>query len=815
MELKNIHDRKNFIKINEVFGGTHGGVGAEDGFANNAKLKDTVLGKVINGLFKGISWLWRKSKENFIINRLIAQLVNELMRGIILFCFDNNISLTEGTKSESENNEIKGNDVDIDSDTEEVGVSPETKTPGKPMTKKELVAKINDQSQEVNVAYTTLENIKNQTNQINTKLKSNPTKEEKVKLENQLNTLNHRRKDATGSYNSAVEELERLKEQLKNMTNGTTPPPAKPAGKSSVKISFDEIDRICREKYDFSAESEFPGGTANFDEIGFMSLDKYKNNYKRVKSGSIQIDDEYRIVNDDGKLENIKVHNVDNSTGQVWYYNSEKKLKEVTNIKLLPKDFPGFKKIKNTCMTFLEKYIPEYNRMRDEDKKRIETIYMQYKLIEELSKVQKAALTNESLQTLEKYKALFEENLVRTAGSNLAHSSGTVKIKPDEPRAGKVGLGKSVAMKAVGASANVGNILTKRDRDKYKEKEDQFDIDIHDINLAEIEKTIQVLEKSNSEVKVKVSTYVNPYNLKTIQISAEQLLAPRKTEQGTETDTGLRLRWNKELSKTYAAFTNIMDIEKVNIMKEDYGSGLNNSKTQNSANNMTSNIRNQSDDAKSSSKLPLQEGYVNYPKMSNGGWFYYSFYFKGRLFKTSISPVQSTFNNFGLINITSCFETVNEQDNSVTEDKNFMKIFKSLTSDSPKSGNIQKVKIYFLFKYRQIFPDSNQPLSAKVFVLNEYIYDNGESYIFLKKNGISQNVRVTQNVIDKFNKNDYIFETKTVNCRKFSDDIDKWESGLKLITSNDANNTDFRTPKKPKFLTDEMIKFLTSLSDKI
>ena len=64
MELKNIHNRKEFVKIYELIGGTSGGVGDKDGFANNASLKDTLLGKLVNGIFRGIGWLWRKSKES-------------------------------------------------------------------------------------------------------------------------------------------------------------------------------------------------------------------------------------------------------------------------------------------------------------------------------------------------------------------------------------------------------------------------------------------------------------------------------------------------------------------------------------------------------------------------------------------------------------------------------------------------------------------------------------------------------------------------------------------------------------------------------
>lgn len=726
MELKNIHNRKDFIKVNEIFGGTEGGVGARDGFANNAKLKDTLLGKLLNGLFKGISWLWRKSKENFIINRLIAQLVNEMMRGIILFCFDNNISLTEGGVSGSQT-EIKGDNVsdeEEDKDTDEHQYTKEHKK----LTREELIAKIEEKIKDVNTGYTTLSQIKANINQINTKLKSNPTKEEKLKLDEQLNILNKKLKKFTDSYNADVDELNKLREQLKNM-GGTS---------QEVKIDFSEIDEACKRKNKFS-------------------------HFSRVK-------DEFK------------------------------------NIKSLPEDYSGLYNIKHKCFVFLKKYLPKYDGMDDSEKQNIENVYVQYKLIYELEQLRKGKATNESIK-------IFEESLVRNTASNLTHSAGTVKIKPDEPRAGKVSLGKSIAMKA-GASANVGNILTKRDREKYKDHADQFDIDIHDVNLAEIEKTVQELEKTNKDVKTTISSYVNPYNLKTIQLSAEQLMSPRKTDQGTENNDDLRLRWNKELTKTFASFTFMMNVDKLlSIMKSESAS-LNHDKLQKNVDNLTSNIKNQSEDADTSSKLPLVEGYGNYSKMSEGGWFYYSFDHKNRLFKTSISPVQDTFNKFGLVNITSWISKVDDDHNKVTEDTN-LNVFNSLNSDSPKQGNIDKINIYLLFKFNQIFPESNRLVPAKVLVLNEYYYNTGESYVFLKKNGVSQNVRITKNIIDNFVKTDYIFDIKTVNLKKFSDDMKNLKPALNMITSNDIKNTDFRSGRKPKFLTDEVIELLSLLSNKI
>lgn len=742
MELKNIHTRKDFIKVNEIFGGTQGGVGSHDGFANNTKLKDTVLGKIINGLFKGISWLWRKSKENFVINRLIAQLVNELMRGIILFCFDNNISLTEGSMSAGEETKtIKSGDEEgwnENGDEEGHENSEPNQSEPKKLTKEELIAKIEEKSKDVTTGYTTLSQIKANINQVSTKLKSNPTKEEKLKLDEQLNTLNAKLKQRTGEYNADVKELNDLKEQLKNM-GGTMPeyPSEKnktdkqQPEKQTLKINFDEIDKACQDKNRFS---NFPAVEKRFE-----------------------------------------------------------------NVKSLPNDYSGFKDIKSKCYAFLEKYMPEYNTMGDSDKEKIEKVYVQYKLISNLSTDHKFVITDESAQ-------IFEENLVRSAASNLTHSAGTVKIKPDEPRAGKVSLGKSIAMKA-GASANVGNILTKRDRDKHKDKAEFFDIDVHDINLAEIEKTVQELEKTINDVRTKVSSYVNPYNVKTIQLSAEQLMAPRKTDDGVENNDDLRLRWNKELTKTFASFTFIMDVDKISSIMKNESSTLNSGKIKDKVDSLTSNIKNQSEDAECSSKLPLLEGYANYSKMSEGGYYYYSFYYKNRLYKTSMAPVKSTFNSFGLVNMTSWINSVNDN-NTIVEDTN-LNDFKSLNSDSPRTGNIKKLNIYLLFKYKQAFPDSNRQLPAKVFVLNEYIYDNGESYIFLKKNGVSQDVKVTQSVIDNFTKTDYIFDIKTVNFKKFNNDIDNLKPALHIDDSNNFSST------KPKFLTDEVIKYLTSLNEKI
>ena len=94
MKLKNIYNREDFLRTNEEYGA--GGVGSHDGFANNLSLQNTYLGKLLNGMFRSISWLWRKSKENFVINKLMGKLTNELFSGTITYCLANGINIKTG-----------------------------------------------------------------------------------------------------------------------------------------------------------------------------------------------------------------------------------------------------------------------------------------------------------------------------------------------------------------------------------------------------------------------------------------------------------------------------------------------------------------------------------------------------------------------------------------------------------------------------------------------------------------------------------------------------------------------------------------------
>lgn len=811
MELKNIHNKQDFLQVYELFGGSEGGAGTSDGFANNAKLKDTYLGALINGIFKGIGWLWRKSKENFIINRLNAQLINELMRGVILFCFENNIDLKTGKQANVEE-KIKENphknaedEDDVEKDHDEDVVEPVT------LSKEELEKKIIEYSGNVKTCQNNISTTKNQIKKDETESNSltNP-KDIKIKQEK----IDRLKKQLHEQEVDLKDNEEKLAKCRKDLSNISSPPPT-PA------TSLNDIDKACKDKYDFIPTSEnLPDNLPDFSDMGYISVPEYqekmqddKKKTKKYKIKYIKIGDQFKIVNEDGKLENIKVYDVDTNSGKIIYIDSKSTNKEIYNSKLLNKDFPGYGEIKKTCLNFLNNHVSEYNSMTDEDKVRLETIFMQYKLIDELSKIQKSALTKESVE----YLKLNEESIGNTVSTNLA-SAGTSKFKPDEPQAGKVSLDKSIGMKLAGDSATVGDILTIRDRKKYPEKKELFNIDIHDVNLAEIEKTIVQLEKNQpeSDIKLKVSSYVNPYNLATIKIAADQLLASTPEKN----NAALKLRWDKTISKTYAAFTLLMNISKVNIIKSDYGNELNNNKVDDKAGRLTETIGDQIEDAPVLNKLPLIEDekikYVNYNKLSEGWWCYYSFKYN-KLYKTTIAPVSAAFNKgFGLAKFTSYFKTIDDVKKVIDIDENFKKNFISLrTDDAASYSDKDVVNVYMLFKKGQKFPNSNTPYPIKIFILNEFI-KGGKSYLYLKKVGNNPSVTINKNIVSSVSKNykDYIFNCSSQTVRNFKkgSEVEPWKKAFKFEA---PYKNDFRlNMDKLAFESDaDIMNYIQKLSD--
>lgn len=781
MELKNIHSRKDFV--NEIFGGTHGGVGANDGFANDAKLKETLLGKLIGGIFKGIGWLWRKSKELFVINKLIAQLVNELMRGVITFCFENNIDLKTGQQTIEEAIKAAQTETEESEKQQVTTASDDTTVTETKMTKEEILKNINEYTLSISEYNKGIIDIKRRIKSEEKNvlaLRGKELLDKKAFIEKLKKTLQERE----FGKSEDEKELAKYKQMLLDLGETTVRP----------ALNLDNIQKDCKDKYEFDPNNEQLNSEA--ESLDAIPVSEFRSKFKKINPKVIKIESKYSISSN-GVIKDIIVKDVDISKNIVKYEYTDElgKIYEIEDRKILPQGFPSFKAAKDKAELFLKKHSNNYDAMTDEQKKKMQIIYMNYAILNTMMSNKK--IVSESIEFSD--DEFLNEDIV---------PKGDVKVRMDEPKAGKVDIVTSAATKVGLATANVGDILTKRDKEKYKEKSENFTYDIHDVNLAEIEKTVQKLEKANpdSDVKLKVSTYVNPYNLKTIQISAEQLLTP--TGENKENNS-LRLRWNKEVAKTYAAFTNIMDIDKVSIVKDDFGANLNNKKIDEKVGRLTGNIKDQKIVSQIQNNLPLEPGIVNFSSLKTGLWCYYSFKFKDELYNTSIAPVADAFKQgIGLFQITSSFNTINIESNTIDANQKFFDAFSSKSNDATRS-DIKVTNVYFLIKDGQQFPQASKSINFKIFVLNEYVYNDNTSAIFIKKNISEQkfNTNITDNLLTKFDKGKYIQNIDTLLCQKFNEvDFEKWKPAFKFSGDQaDIKFNDFQTGRKPKFLKDDKI----------
>lgn len=682
MNLKNIYNRKDYLKLNEFLGGSEGGVGAKDGFANNTKLKDSMIGKLFNGTFKGIGWLYRKTKEFFAINKLNAQLVNELMRGVILFCFANNLDLKTGKKLDDE--ELKNDEKEEDKET--------IKT------------------------------------------------EEPITAESEKN------------YNTMSEK----------------------------------VDSICKNKYNFNPEAkDFSSPLKDTKIIPYPTYVETINE-KDYDPELICIGDKFRIINSNGKLEDITISNINTKENIVTYYVGEnnkeifpKNGKGIPISSLLPSNFAGFDNITKTCDNFLRKNIIGYDDMSDDDKVRLETVFMHYKLIKKLnSKTTTASTIKENLNVILSSYSIINEAISR--------------VKLDDPQAGKTTT-PSITL-------TVKDILTKRDREKFKDNDD-LNIPLRNINLAEIEKFVEEKDKVDRKTKSIVSSYVNIYNLKTIQLSADQLMVSRKNVDSVENNK-LKLKWNKTVSKTNASFSGIMDMSTLDITISNIGGDVDISKVKSAADKFVNYTKNQIEDAKISSKLPLiDDKFANYTSMQkeSNSWCYYSFKYNDKFFKVAISPYQDKFDDYGLVRITTAFTDVDETKHTVIPDDDFFSEFLTMNVDEPdfKKGTPVQKNIYFMFKYNALFPASNDSkIKSKVLVFNEFIMRDGKTYLFLKMKG-GGNLTVNIPNISNLNMKDYIYSFDLViNNRHFNlSKLDQtWKKSLNFT------NTDLRIGNKPECL---------------
>lgn len=626
MKLKNIYSRRDFKKVYENFGANEGGAGEHNGFANNLKWKETYLGMLVNGIFGKLGALLKKSGIFFTVNKLIAQYIKELLRGVIIFCFEKDINL----KGE----ETPVTDLSTDTSSDQTG---------------------NDN-------------------------------EERKKMIRTIAVDSHNNQVTTGSNSLSAVSIYK-----------------------SVEPTY--INKIKRGDI-FS----FINKDNDFENVVISSVDVNSGKAKYYKNGG-------DIVIDD--ISELKFTPIANQ--------AHNKLEAVTKNPIIER-YTDLKKI-------LDKYATNYNELDNGNKRKIQEIYQNLVLLKRFLDIIHVDVDINENYNLDNFDLINEDSPFKQ------NKFSTKKLSNDSKAGSGMSLGKKVATKtSLGAiKANVGDILTKKDKEKYKEKKELFNIGINDINLAAIEKKIEELDKPKDDddtngsrdektsMRDVVSSHVNAYNLKVLQLTASELFI----EKDNTDNNKLKIEWNKKVAGVLAAFRLLMNAEKVDISDNNTHLGADEdlNKAKKSANTKGQELKNDEKLSKIIRELDIEETLVKFNAFKNisnySNRYYYAFSYENILYNAILTPVISsatTNSEDYVIARVVRFVGVDDTGNIVDKDDLFDKFRKNPNND-----------LYFLISKSEY----EKKAERKIIILN---IDNSNNNDISIKNRSDQNYDKLNNI---------------------------------------------------------------------
>ena len=771
--MGNILTRDEFKKLNEILVGEKGGPHDTRGFANDAKWKETLIGKLINGIFSPIGKLMKKGYDNFIINKLTAKLINEFLRGVFLFSVDKKIDLTSGkmTAGGEQSGTTAGTAGALDSqyDTSS-GVTSGTTGTTSGLSGK--TAAVSEEILEINGLKTPEE-----------------VQERKAELEKSLREdLNKRYSDAKGNFRFherkySEEKIEKNKEPIKKLLDKYAAQMkeylddikhckemialcdkrlAEMAGKGTTDDQ-EYINRLKAAIGDFDPTKPYQSETID----NFIDYPTFESKFHPLDVNMI-MKKEYYALYKDGVRSEVVVEDVIPSRDEV----SVKYQGKVENVKvtrLLPISFPDFT-ILNTMRSFLVKQSKQYGGLDEESKKLILNTTKEYLIINAIrNKLHKLGLetVNESLSEA------------------TVHQKVGMKRLDKEPEAGVVGAGRKVAL-AVGTSPTVGDVLTTRDKKKIKEEADVENIKIKDVNLAEISKTMKGMSTGNKERvtdgRVEASKYVNPYNLKMIALVADHHI----NKSGTP-NLDFKNKWQKAVTRVNATFEDLLDIPSVDILSNKFES-LDTTKVD----KKVKALEEQSEAEKKICSVvdgfgaAIDEETPTLNKIAAQS-FLISFEYQGYIYNVAAQSIQTN-QNYKLFNMTKGIQIVSNQ---VSEDPQFLKVFQTRTIDNvPSTTLIRSVKTWFSIRTTIGLHKKREFRPVIFLVFNEFTMNDGSSKLCIyDKTG--NNTPITEEFVNNYKSDKYLITLSLYSICEFLPDL------------SDANKKFMRFNEKESQLIDD------------
>jgi len=690
--MRNIYSRSRFRKINEEVKDVANvsNSPAEIVQAWNVSLVGAVTNFFVGGVINGLKAIYKMGRQAWAMKNLSSKLNKEFLKGLLFFLDSKNIN-TAGELTEKGKEEQNANNVDTNVDDD-----------GEKMSQNEF----------------DLEEFKKLLANINTIEEFNASpeiKEWNETFQSKLKEKTNRWSDShfnryESDVNNAKTNAEKAKRQkiLDNFLKGI-PGHDDYVGKEEFDKDFEQVKQI-KELID-KKEKELSGvgGVINiFKKIlpDFNSTEQVDNikldypKYKSLKSNNITKDkiaigDKFTLYkSSDNKREVVTTLNTAETADGVVTVATSKNPSGVgvPVAKLLPSSFQGFKVLPE-MEKFLLKYGKNYNNLDDDNKQILLNVYKKYEIFKQIKKdMVEIGHLDESLLLLEKQLKVKGKGTGSIEGGDL---QGNIPLK---------------------------QILTNTDIEKLKNPS-IADGSVQDIKYGEIIKKFKEMETKDYSPKKEVAKNVNKYNLEVIKLLADKEFP----------DDKLKKQWAVKVNRVNAYWTELVDIESVNILSNMKFSsdGSLQSKINNESSKLdiqtdlsvleNSNLLGKSlDNIKS---LGENNVIISFTIKKNGEKFILSG--KGISWKlTSVAPLLAV---KSIINITESDGKKTYSADSESFKKQFQKQNSSvLIGDNDISRFNHTVNTYFLMDGKQKVPhDLTVTQSGDIIIINEIIYKDG------------------------------------------------------------------------------------------
>ena len=698
--MLNIYDRNQFIKLNEEMGDVANvsNEPKEIVKAWNLSLVGALTNGIVGSAVKGLTKIYKWGRNKWATNNLLSKLNKEYLKALIFFADEKNIDLTTG-----EIVTVQGEKQKIEVQNEEPSEEKEKKDEGKEYDIDKLLntivstedfetnKEINDWKKRYAENKDKVVILKSNIEQRKKQIDIVKNKERKDKLIKKLVDTQKELKEEEG-------DLEQLKSVIDKINKKYRELGGRPEGVEHKEIEKTKLEKSTEKIKKIAYESGFRPTDSFSDPDVFVDFDQFKNNlYKIPEQNKIAIGDQFiYYTKKTGARALVKVTNKSKDSDIVTISFPTVPGFGVNVKNILPSKMPSFDVIPE-MEKFFKNFGSNYNNLNSDNKATMIDIYKKYEILKEIKKFlkERGVVSDKKI----KKKAVLEKLVLKQKSGKLEGGDlkGNIKLK---------------------------DILTKKDIEKLKDEKRFIELPVNEINYGKMSNLIKKTEEKGEQGEGKIDNksiitkYVNKYNLEVIRLLADKYFTSESEKRN----------WAKKVNRVNAYWTDIIDIDKVNILQNTpFSSNENIKKSTNNEGAIGDNVYNMSvlNEILLGSQIVIS-------KLTDGTNLIISFIYRGETITLPGRYYSSKFDNIGkkLIRITTLINIIEKDGkNTITTDsKKFENIFQKnngrLNIGNETIPGESKINTYLLFSGKQYVPHNiNNPRSAKINIINEIEYN--------------------------------------------------------------------------------------------